>query len=75
MIVLTLKMKLEDDFLQILNVASKRLGISRTEFARRALRQALLRMNIDRLEQQHQQGYLRQPVQSNEFSAWENEQV
>jgi len=48
---------------------------SRSAFARDALRAALAKLEAQALEQQHREGYLRQPVSPGEFSDFEDEQV
>jgi metal-responsive CopG/Arc/MetJ family transcriptional regulator len=47
--------------------------MSRSAFARKALREVLARHSIEQLERKHRQGYERHPVASDEFSVWETE--
>ena len=54
--------------------AAARLGLTRSAFARRALRQALERLRLEALEQRHRDGYRRKPVRRGEFDIWEDEQ-
>lgn len=51
------------------------LAITRTDFARLALELALRHQKTIALEQQHLQGYARQPIKSDEIAEWEPEQV
>ncbi len=54
---------------------SKELSTSRSAFARKALRDALARYNLEQLEHKHRRGYERHPVAADEFSVWETEQA
>jgi hypothetical protein len=40
-----------------------------------SIRVEIIDSQIDQMEAKHQLGYLSQPVASNEFNHWENEQV
>jgi hypothetical protein len=53
----------------------KRLGTTRSAFARRALQEALKKLSISDLERRHREGYARKPVRPGEFSAWATEQI
>jgi metal-responsive CopG/Arc/MetJ family transcriptional regulator len=68
-------MILDDDLVQAVDRASKALRTSRSAFARKALREALTRYNLEQLERRHRQGYEQKPVSPDEFSIWETEQV
>jgi metal-responsive CopG/Arc/MetJ family transcriptional regulator len=70
----TIQMTLDDDLVQAVDRVSKQLRTSRSAFARKALREALSRYNLEQLERQHRQGYERHPVTTEEFSVWEAEQ-
>ena len=48
----------------------KKIGTTRSAFAREALYVALRRTKIKEKEQEHREGYARNPVQSGEFSQW-----
>lgn len=74
-IVKTVQMTLDEDLVEAVDEAAKRLGTSRSAFARDALREALARLREKQLEQKHRRGYERFPVKPGEFDAWENEQV
>ena len=54
---------------------AKKLGITRSGFAREALRAALARSKEREIERKHREGYLRKPPKRGEFQAWEKEQV
>ncbi len=51
------------------------LAMTRADFARLALELALRHQKTIALEQQHLQGYARQPIKSDEIAEWEPEQV
>lgn len=71
----TIRLTLDEGLLASVDRAAKRLNITRSAFARQALREAVHRPTIGELEQKHREGYKRQPVQKGEFDVWENEQV
>jgi len=52
----------------------RKLKTTRSAFTRKALMDAIERLNVNRLEQKHIQGYTQHPVAKDEFSVWENEQ-
>lgn len=55
--------------------AVEKLGTTRSELTRRALRDWLSRLEVEELERRHREGYERHPVRSGELDAWEGEQV
>jgi metal-responsive CopG/Arc/MetJ family transcriptional regulator len=71
----TIQMTLDDDLVKAVDRLSKQLHTSRSAFTRKALREAIARFQTEQLELKHRQGYERQPISSEEFSVWENEQV
>ena len=71
----TVQMTLDEDLVEAVDRAAKRLGTSRSGFAREALRQALARLREEHLERKHRIGYERHPVKPEEFDVWESEQV
>ncbi len=71
----TIQMTLDENLVKAVDHVSKELGTSRSAFTRKALREALSRYNIEELERRHREGYEKQPVAAEEFSAWEAEQV
>jgi metal-responsive CopG/Arc/MetJ family transcriptional regulator len=71
----TVQMTLDDALVQEVDQVVKQLGTTRSAFARDALRAALARVERQKMERKHREGYMRQPVQTGEFSDWEDEQV
>jgi metal-responsive CopG/Arc/MetJ family transcriptional regulator len=68
------QMTLEPALVTQVDRAAARLGLSRSAFARQALREALERLRLQALEQRHREGYRRTPVRRGEFDAWSDEQ-
>jgi metal-responsive CopG/Arc/MetJ family transcriptional regulator len=68
-------MTLDDALVQEMDQVVKKLGTTRSAFAREALRTALARVERQDMERRHREGYMRKPVQTGEFSDWEDEQV
>ncbi len=71
----TIQMTLDDDLVREVDRVSKQLRTNRSAFTRNALREALSRYRLEKLELQHRKGYKRQPVTDDEFSVWESEQT
>jgi metal-responsive CopG/Arc/MetJ family transcriptional regulator len=71
----TIQMTLDDDLVKAVDRVSKELSTSRSAFARKALRDAITRYNLDQLERKHRRGYEQHPVAAEEFSVWETEQA
>jgi len=71
----TVQMTLDENLVEAVDRAARKLGKSRSAFTRDALREALARERLRNLERRHRHGYARQPVQVGEFDAWESEQV
>ncbi len=71
----TIQMTLDDDLVKAVDRVSKELSTSRSAFARKALRDALVRYRLEQLEHKHRRGYERYPVAADEFSVWEAEQA
>ena len=71
----TVQMTLDENLVEAVDRAARKLGKSRSAFARDALREALARERLRNLEQRHRHGYSRQPARAGEFDAWESEQV
>ncbi|MBM4306259.1 MAG: ribbon-helix-helix protein, CopG family [Deltaproteobacteria bacterium] len=70
----TVQMTLDDQLVESIDKAAKRLKTTRSGFTRTALRDALHKMEASLLEQKHRQGYEIHPVNKKEFSVWEKEQ-
>lgn len=68
-------MTLDEDLVEAVDRAAKSLGTTRSAFAREALREALARQRVERLERKHREGYARRPVRRGEFDGWEREQA
>jgi metal-responsive CopG/Arc/MetJ family transcriptional regulator len=71
----TIQITLDDDLVTEVNRVSTELRLSRSAFAQKALRDALTRYSLEKLERKHRQGYERYPVAADEFSVWETEQA
>jgi len=71
----TVQMTLDKELVAAVDKAARRLGTSRSAFARDALRAALRRLQDRSREEKHREGYRRHPVKPGEFSDWENEQA
>ncbi len=70
----TIQMTLDEDLVVAVDRVSRRLGTTRSAFARQALRNALSYLRIQELEVRHRHGYRKKPVCHGEFSDWETEQ-
>jgi metal-responsive CopG/Arc/MetJ family transcriptional regulator len=71
----TVQMTLDEELVTAVDRVVRRLGTSRSAFAREALREALRRVRVRSLEQKQRDGYARKPVRRGEFDAWEREQT
>jgi metal-responsive CopG/Arc/MetJ family transcriptional regulator len=69
------QMTLDEELIQAVDKVTRRLRTTRSAFTREALREALLKQNIKRLEAQHRAGYQKRPVAKDEVSVWEDEQA
>ncbi len=63
----TVQMTLNEDLVEAVDRAAERLGTSRSGFTRQALRDALDRLRVRELEEQHRRGYAQAPVEPGEF--------
>lgn len=70
----TVQMTLDDDLVNAVDEIAKQQKTSRSEFTRRALREALKKVRNRQLEKAHMKGYQNKPVTNDEFSVWEDEQ-
>jgi Ribbon-helix-helix protein, copG family. len=68
-------MTLDEELVAAVDRVARKLGTSRSAFAREALRDALTRVRVRSLEQKQRDGYTRKPVRRGEFGVWEREQV
>ena len=71
----TVQMTLDDDLVATVDRVANRLRTTRSAFARDALRAAVARYTVARLEQKHRAGYEQRPAAKDEFSVWETEQA
>jgi len=71
----TIRMTIDESLLEAGDQVSQDLRTSRSAFIRAALHLALRRHAIEKLEQQHAQGYAKSPVQPGEFDVWQAEQA
>lgn len=69
----TVQMTLDEALVKAVDKAARKLGTTRSAFARQALRAALERLEAKDLEAAHRLGYEKHPVGPNEFSPWETE--
>jgi len=70
----TVQMTLDEELLELVDKVVKELKTTRSSFTRKALHDAIERLNIKRLEEKHRKGYANHPVSKYEFSVWEDEQ-
>jgi len=70
----TIQMTLDDEVVETVDLVVKKLKTTRSAFTRKALQDAIKRVNIESLEKNHRKGYERHPVTKTEFSVWESEQ-
>lgn len=67
----TIQMMLDEDLVEAVGRVSRKLHLSRSAFTRLALREALVKYNLEQMEQRHRRSYERHPVARDEFSVWE----
>ncbi len=70
----TIQMTLDDELVATVDQVVKKLKTTRSAFARKALRNAIKQVNVNKLEKKHKKGYGQQPADKTEFSVWESEQ-
>jgi metal-responsive CopG/Arc/MetJ family transcriptional regulator len=63
----TVQISLDEDLVRTADRVARDLHTTRSALAREALRQAIARIKIQKLEAKHRQGYLRQPEGADEF--------
>jgi metal-responsive CopG/Arc/MetJ family transcriptional regulator len=71
----TVQLTIDPDLVKKVDAAARKLGVTRSAFARDAFRQALRKIHEARLDQKHREGYKRIPVKPGEFDVWEKEQA
>ena len=67
------QMTLDEDLVKAVDKVVKKIHTTRSAFTREALREAIRKFNVSRLERQHSRGYEMYPVAKSEFSVWEDE--
>ena len=68
------QMTLDEELVKLVDKVVKELKTTRSSFTRQALREAVDRLNVKRLEEKHRKGYKLHPVAKYEFSVWEDQQ-
>jgi metal-responsive CopG/Arc/MetJ family transcriptional regulator len=68
------QMTLDEELVELVDRVVKELKTTRSSFTRKALKEAIERLNIERKENKHRKGYNLHPVNKYEFSVWEDEQ-
>lgn len=71
----TVQMTLDEDLVLRVDRAVRKLGTTRSAFARDALKAALARLREQEQERSHRAGYEKHPVAAGEFDAWLDEQT
>jgi metal-responsive CopG/Arc/MetJ family transcriptional regulator len=66
-------MTLDEDLVAAVDRAARKRRMTRSAFAREALRAALAKQRERELEDKHRRGYARSPVRPGEFDVWEKE--
>ena len=67
------QMTLEENLVEAVDRAAKRLRTTRSGFTRLALREALRNLRVKELERKHREGYVRKPETRAEFSVSEGD--
>jgi len=70
-----IQLSIEDALAAEIDRVINSLAMTRADFVRDALEEALRRHEIGLLEKQHEEGYRKYPVVPGEFDGWESEQV
>ena len=71
----TVQMTLDEELVRAVDQTVKRLGTTRSAFARKALQEALKKARLSELERKHREGYRKKPVVRGEFTDRESEQA
>jgi len=71
----TVQMTLDEDLVTAVDRAARRLGTTRSAFARDAMRAALEKLRSRDMDRRDREGYARKPVKRGEFDVWHSEQV
>lgn len=71
----TVQLTLDDKLVREVDRVAKEMRQTRSAFARAALRDALHKVRVARLERRHFEGYRAHPPPKSEFGVWEKEQA
>ncbi len=71
----TIRLTIDDDLLAQVNQAIKQQKTTVSALIKESLVHYLNRMKVKEMERQHREGYLKHPVEKDEFGIWESEQV
>jgi len=71
----TIQMTLDEELIIEVDKIVKKLGTTRSAFTRIALKKFVIFIHEKELENKHILGYKNKPIESTEFSIWENEQI
>ena len=71
----TVQMTLEPELVRAVDRTARRLGLTRSAFARKVLAAEIERLRIEELERRHREGYRRKPVRRGEFDDLTREQA
>ncbi len=71
----TIQMTIDEPLLHEVDQVIHSLETNRSAFIRKALRLALQKHKIRKLEERHAEGYAQYPVEKGEFDIWQDEQV
>jgi len=71
----TVQMTLDEELIERVDRAARRLKTTRSAFTRQALQEALKHIQTMQREAQHRRGYTEHPVEADEFSGWADEQA
>ena len=71
----TIQMTIDESLLSKVDRAILNLETSRSAFIREALKLALKKYEIRKMEERHAKGYAKYPVEKSEFDIWQDEQV
>jgi len=70
----TVQMTLDEKLVEAVDRIARKLKTTRSAFTREALREAIVKFNLQQLELKHRRGYEKYPVVRDEFLVWEDEQ-
>ncbi len=71
----TIQMTIDEPLLYEVDQVILSLKTNRSAFIREALKLALQKYEIRKLEKRHAEGYAKYPVEKGEFDIWQDEQV